>query len=83
MQTYIQKKELNSTVIKINNIYNTLHLLISDIASSYIIFFIVLLSSQQGVWQMLIVERSWVADTKESEVLLWAAMSLAFLMKFM
>ena len=38
MQTYIQKKELNSTVIKINNIYNTLHLLISDIASSYIIF---------------------------------------------
>ena len=50
--------------------YNTLHLLISDIASSYIIFFIVLLSSQQGVWQMLIVERSWVADTKESEVLL-------------
>lgn len=34
-----KKRSWNSTVIKINNIYNTLHLLISDIASSYIIFF--------------------------------------------
>ena len=32
---------------------------------------------------MLIVERSWFAYTKESEVLLLAGMSLAFSMKFM